>query len=153
MTLEEAIHNLIGTGEKDPLTIARKISERYDVKWLAQELVEHSEDIVAQFAREALGKQRRSAEVALRTGDQVATSELKLRSYWVPEIGYKPAHELTAKDLRARALWYDGLATSAARRADWCRQVAEMMDAEGVETLATLKASLPPLPEERELAA
>lgn len=152
VTLDEAIHQQIELGQKDPLTIARNIAKLMGEDWLREEVAARAEDFVTTLARHALGSQRRSSEIALRAGDQIATSELKLRSYWVPGEGYKPAHELTADDLRARASWYDGLAIAASRRAEWCRDVAGLMDAEGAKTLGRLKASLPPLPDEADLA-
>lgn len=39
MTLQEAIANLVTTGESDPLTIARKIAKRNDQHWLSKELL------------------------------------------------------------------------------------------------------------------
>lgn len=152
MTLEEAIASLIALGEKDPITIVDKLVKREGEDWLRDQGAAYAHDFASDVARRMLGSQRRSSEIALRTGDQVTSSELKLRSYWIPELGWKPAHELTPDDLRARASFYERLAHGAGIRAAWCRQVADLMVAEGVKTLGKLKATLPPLPDEGDLA-
>ncbi len=152
MTLEEAISQLVSLGQKDPLTIARKVIEKNDKHWLAVELTSLAEDVIAEMARKLLGSQRRSSERALTPGGgPMASAELKLRSFWVPEVGYKKAADLTSGDLRARASWYDQMSVAALRRASWCREVADMVDAEGVETLGKLRKDLPALPEEGDI--
>lgn len=153
MTLDEAVSQMVNLGHKDPLEIARKILEKNDKQWIATELTALAEDVIAGMARHVLGSQRRGSEIALRTGDSgVSASDLKLRSYWVPEVGYKRAADLTSADLRLRAGWYDKLMTAAARRAEWCRTVAEMMDDEGAATMGKLKKDLPALPADEDLA-
>lgn len=155
MTLDELILQLVNVGEKDPLTIARKVIERSEQEWLATELASLAEDIIAELARKQLGSKRRSAEVALRPGDQIARGDLELASAWIPGVGWKRAADLTAKDLRLRAGMYDTLATAAVRRAAWFREVAVLMEHEGAKTLGKLKAELPALPSDDvlELAA
>lgn len=145
MNLEEAIQQLINVGEKDPLEIARKIGKKYDSKWLAAELTAHAEDIISGIARQRLGAMRRSAELALQPGNDNSQNQLRVAKAWIPGVGWKSASDLTADDLRARAEWYDGLVRASARRAEWCREVAGLMEAEGVETLGKLKAQLPAL--------
>lgn len=148
MSIEEAIAQLIGLGEKDPLTIVDKLVHRYGEDWLREQSALRAHDVSADLARQMLGSVRRSSEIALRTGDQMSSSELKLRSYWVPESGYKRAADLTVDDLLVRASFYDKLAHASGIRAAWCRDVAGLMVAEGVKTLGKLKATLPMLPDD-----
>lgn len=147
MNLEEAIAQLIELGEKDPLVISRKLVERQGRAWLAGELEAYAEQLVAELARKRLGSLRRSAQVALVPGDQVAQGELRLRSFWVPDVGWKRAADLTVDHLLARAVWNERFASSVLTQARWCRDVAELMVAEGAKTLGKLKAMLPQLPE------
>lgn len=151
--LDEAIDQLVSTGEKDPLTIARKIIERNNKHWLRAQLEAYAEDFVSDMARHRLGAIRRVSEIALRPGDQKTTGELKLASVWIPNVGYKPFGRVTVDDLRAKAAFYDKLAFASVRRSQWCVEVASMMEAEGAETLGNLKAALPLLPEQAELEA
>lgn len=150
MSLEEAIQKLINLGEKDPLNIARAICERNDKDWLLSELEALAEDVVADIARRRLSGQRRSAEIALRPGDEIASAELKLRSFWIPGKGWTRAAELAANDLRVRATWEERLAGSIMRRVEWMREVAGLMDSEGVKKLGQLKATLPALPDDEQ---
>lgn len=152
MNLEEAIGQLITLGEKDPLTIVEKLVHRHGKEWLDEQATLYAADFAADMARRVLGAQRRHSEVALRPGDQVTSAELKVRSYWVPEQGWKPAKDLTATDLRARAAFYERLSHGALQRAAWCREVAALMESEGAEKLGKLKAALPPLPEDESAA-
>ena len=146
MNLEQAIQQMIELGEKDPLEIARKIEKRYGAEWLASELSAHAEQLVAQIARQRLGAIRRSAEVALRPGDDMSQQDMKIAKVWVPDQGWKVAAELTADDLLLKAAWYERLAGAAMTRASWCREVAEMIVGDGVTKLGRLKRPLPPLP-------
>jgi hypothetical protein len=151
VTLEEAITQLVNLGEKDPVTIVEKLLNRHGAEWLREQGAFYASDFAAEMARRMLSAGRRSSEIALRPGDQVTTAELKVRSYWVPEQGWKPAAELTPNDLRARALFYERLAHGAMHRAVWCREVADLMEAEGAPKLGKLKAALPPLPSDGEI--
>lgn len=146
MNLDEAINQLIELGEMDPLEIARKIEKRHGPEWLALELSAHAEQIVAQIARQRLGSVRRSAEVALRPGDELSQGEMKIAKVWVPNVGWKVAGELTPEDLEAKASWYERLASASVIRASWCREVAQMIRDDGVTKLGRLKRPLPPLP-------
>jgi len=150
MTLDEAIQQAVNLGEKDPLTIARKILAAHDNNWVATELVSLGEDILAERARKALGSVRRSAELVVRPGNMRGQTDLMLASFWVPGVGYKVAGDLTSSDFRARAQFYDVVERAAVRRAVWCREVADLMDAEKAKTLRKLKAELPALPEAEE---
>jgi len=146
MNLEEAILQLIELGEKDPLVIARKIVERNDADWLAEQMLPYCEQFLSELSRQRLGSQRRSSQLALRPGDDLADAELKLRSVWVPEQGWKRAADMTADDLDVRAAYLERLAGSIAIQASWFREVSGLMRAEGAKTLGRLKAALPPLP-------
>lgn len=146
MTLDEAIAQLIELGEKDPLEIARKLETRHGHEWMVEQLGALSEQLVAQIARQRLGSIRRSAEVALRPGDELSQGEMKIAKVWVPEHGWKVAADLTADDLLLKAAWYERLAGAAATRAAWCREVADMIVVDGVSKLGRLKRPLPPLP-------
>jgi hypothetical protein len=146
MTLDEAITQLIGLGEKDPLEIARKIEARYEPEWLVEQLAAQAESLIAGIARQRLGSIRRSAEVALRPGDAISQAEMRVAKVWVPEVGWKTAADLTVDDLRAKAAWYERLAGAAIARAKWCREVAQMMTDDKVATLRRLKRPLPELP-------
>lgn len=152
MTLEEAIAQLITLGYSDPGEIATQLEHRHGIEWLREQAAEHAHDFVAEMARKRLGATRRSAELALRPGDQMASAEMKIAKSWVPGGGWKPVADLTEADLLAKATWYRGLANAAVRRASWCSTVIDLMHAEGVKTVGRLKAALPPLPPEEGLA-
>lgn len=154
LDLDAAIEQLVNLGEKDPLEIARKLVKRHGAEWLATELAARGEEIVAQIARQRLGANRRRAEIALRTGDELTAADLKLAKEWVPGAAggeWKVAADLTDADLDAKAGWYESLGRAALRRAQWCREVAGLMRDEGVKTLGKLKAHLPELPADDEL--
>lgn len=150
--LMEVIDRYVNLGEADPLEIAKKVEREMGEDALSKELLALSQDIIAEFARKKLGSVRRTAEIALRPGDPQTAANLGIAKAWVPTIGDNPPHwkrasELTAGDLRARGRWYERFAISAAQRAIWCMEVADMIDEEGVLTLGELKAPLPSLPE------
>lgn len=147
MTLDEAVAQLVNVGEKDPIVIARKIAKKYDSKWLGTELLALSEDLISEMARRKLNSVRRSAELSLRAGDSRANSDLMTVKAWIPGEGWKRASDLTSEDCRKRASFYDLLSSAAVRRATWFREVANLMDIEGVETLGQLEHELPVLPE------
>jgi hypothetical protein len=146
MTLDDAIAQEITLGEKDPLTIARKIQKKLDDHWLAKELLSLAEEIVSDRARQRLGSQRQSSMVALRPGDHIASSELRLRSVWVPGKGWTRAADMTDEDCDAVSRFYLKLASASTVRAIWYATVADMIRVEGVKTLGRLKAALPALP-------
>lgn len=148
MTLDEAIAQMVNLGESDPLTIARKIVEKNDKQWLAKELVAHSDDFISEMARRQLGAVRRSAELALRPGDQLSSAEMKIAKRWIPGVGWTRVADLTIDDLEKLAAWYAKLANASLKRTHWCREVVVLMKAEGVETLGKLQAALPPLPDD-----
>lgn len=146
MNLDEAIAQQIELGQVDPLEIARQVEKLYGTEWLGHELTAQAEQIVAQIARQRLGSVRRSAEVALRPGDDISQGEMKIAKVWVPNIGWKVAAELTADDLETKASWYERLASASTIRAVWCREVAQMIREDGVTKMGRLKRPLPVLP-------
>lgn len=153
LTLDDAVATQVGLGLEDPVEIAQKVIGLHGESWVARELAGRSVELLANIARAQVRSATRSAENALREGDPVTTSELKLRKYWIPEVGWKSAAQLTSDDLRARAGFYEQLAGAALMRAAWCREVADMIDAAGVKKLGALKETLPPLGGAVEIAA
>ncbi len=155
-SLEAAVRQLIELGFKDPLEIARRLETIHDADWLATQLVLLSEDLIAEIARKQLNQRRRGYELALRPGEPMASSNMKLVGFWIPSAdgtpAWKAAGEVTPEDLDRRAAWYESFAIGVLRRAQWCRQVAALMRHEGVPMLAQLRAELPPLPEPEQLS-
>ena len=146
LDLEEAIEQLITLGEKDPLTIARKLIERHGSEWAEHEVALRAEDYIQIMARMRLGTRRRSAEVALRPGDERSQIEFRVSSIWIPMEGWLPASAVTAPMLREKAAFYGKIAEASIRRKYWYLEVADLMDAQGVPTLAEYSGDLPPLP-------
>jgi hypothetical protein len=150
-SLEDAVRQLIELGFNDPLEIARRLERMHGPDWMTTQLAMLSEDLVAEIARKQLGQRRRGFEVALRPGQPLAQTKMKLVGFWIPAAdgtpAWKSAGEITPEDLERRATWYESFAIGVLRRAQWCRQVAALMRHEGVPLLAQLRAELPPLPE------
>lgn len=148
--LERAIEQLVNLGEKDPLSIARKLINRYGETWARLEVAARAEEVISDLARKKLGANRRSAEIALRPGDEISQGNMRIAKAWIPGVGWKVAAELTISDCIRKSNFYSVLEYAARRRADWYREVAALMEAEGAETLGKLKADLPALPEGEE---
>ena len=150
-SLEGAVRQLIELGFNDPLEIARRLEHMHDQEWLAAQLAMLSEDLIAEMARKQLGQRRRGFEIALRPGQPLAQTKMKLVGFWIPAAdgtpAWKAAGEITPEDLDRRAAWYESFAIGVLRRAQWCREVAAMMRHEGAPVLSQLRAELPPLPE------
>lgn len=149
--LEAQIEILVNLGERDPLNIMRKLIERYGHQWAEAEVALRAEDFITDLARRRLGSTRRRAELELVSGNELSAAHLRLAKFWIPNQGWKQAVELTASDLRARADWYHVFALAARRREAWCREVADLMDYEGVATLGDLQTPLPVLPSNEEV--
>lgn len=145
MNLHESIANLVDTGHADPAVIALKIMERHDEDWIARELLAEAGDLITEIARRELGARRRRAEVTLAPGDAVSQGELRIAKAWVPNVGWKVAGDLTREDLISRASWYERFADASTRRAEWCREVAALMDEQGVSRLGEVTGDLPVL--------
>lgn len=150
--LDKEIASLIALGEKDPSTIVEKLEKMHGEAWLREQVAMFAHDVATQMARAAVGSQRRALERRISPGDKMTSAEMKGAGIWVPGPDghrvWKKAGEATAADLRAKAAWYERLALGSMKRATWCRDVADKMDAEGVATLGKLRGELPPLPEE-----
>ena len=90
MSLEEAIAQQIALGRKDPLEIARKIMAQFDEHWLKAELAAHGEEILAEIARQTLGRDRRSATLpAVLAGERKPKRETMLAPIFIPGVGWK----------------------------------------------------------------
>lgn len=160
MTLDEAISNLIETGEKDPLTIARKIEQRQGSDWLASELLSLAEDLIVQRASSRLNARRRADVVAIRPGAAMVKAELGLETLWVPNLlapgvgARKPMNECTPEDFDAAAAYREAKALTVLRHAGWFREMAARMRAQGADTFADYRGELPelPAPDESEAA-
>ena len=162
MNLDEAIQQQINLGVKDPDEIAHKIKGLYGEEWLAAELAARDEEIVANFARLALGGERRSAEVALRsipgnasaavrTRWQKAGADMLLSAVWVRGTGFKPRGELTSDECEIVATDYFARSAGNMIRGQWYRQLAQLQRDQGVNRVADLR-ELPELPTPEEEA-
>src|SRR5688500_16738878 len=102
LDLMEAILQLVNLGEKDPLTIYRKLEERHGTEWLATALFQYRGQIIPEIARHVLGNERRQAVETIatvaRSERKVSKREVKLAAVFVPGEGYKKVGELTADD-------------------------------------------------------
>lgn len=150
-TLEGAIAQLIALGEKDPLTIARKLADRRGGDWVAEQLASRWEEILAEIARQRLGSDRRSAVVSLaatvREHDRKPTKrDVLLTSLFVPKKGYVRFGDATADDLDAAQVYRVRLANGLMLWADWLGSVRALMDAQGVAVVKALKGALPEFP-------
>lgn len=145
LSLEGAIQQLINLGEHDPLSIARKIEQRFEEDWLRDELYALRQDFICDLARNRINGRRRSAMTALRAGKP--KTELMLTGEWVPgkNPGWKKLSQWTAEDLRAREHYYRKVSGTMVRLADWCSECVALMEAENVKTLGKVKAPLPTL--------
>lgn len=145
MTLDEKIQQLVTLGEKDPWDVADKLLSREDEQELRASIDLRS--VIADRARVILGNDRRKAQHQLKPGDATTTAELRLKSFWVPGPDgftiYKRADKCTAEDFELRAAFHERLAAGNLKQAEWCREIARLMRAEGAPTLAKLKAALP----------
>lgn len=147
MTLEAAIAQLIELGENDPLDIARKLEHRHGLDWLTGELASHREEIVAEIARQVLGRRRRSAALPAVIEQTGTKREIMLAPIFIPGEGWKSLGDCTAADLVAREQFYLKAAGAMVRWASWCRECVEAMRAQGVTKLGKLTGPLPQLPE------
>lgn len=147
MNLEEAISQLIDLGEKDPIELARTLGKRYDDKWLAAELLAHSETIVAEMARQLLGSRRRSLTLPAVLKASATKRDVMLAAIFIPGEGWKALGDCTAEDLASREQFYLRAASSMVAWASWCRACIEAMREQGVAELSKLKGELPELPE------
>lgn len=152
--LDTAIEQLVQSGERDPLDIARKLINQHGQTWARLEVAARAEDLIADLARRKLGsvkKQGTAVVQTLRPGSEISADRLRIAKVWIPGEGWKRAAELTVSDCLKRASFYRLLSDTAQRRAGWYQEVASLMEAEGAKTLGQLKAELPALPTHEEL--
>lgn len=158
-TLDEAIAQQIALGEKDPLTIARKVERLNGREWLAERLLELGEDIVAERARRRLDANRRAGVLAIRPGAGLKKAELGLETVWVPNAlapgvgARKPLNECTPEDFDAVASYREGIVRKVLAHAAWFREVAARMRTAKAATFREFKGEVPELPESDELEA
>ena len=154
LSLEEAITQLINLGEKDPLTIARKLADLHGGNWVAEQLAARWEDILAEIARQRLGNERRASVHALsERGAKVTKREAVLASVFIPSKGWIVLGEATREDLAEREAYMRRLAGGLYLWADWFGDLRELLEAQGVEKVRQLRGALPPLPPKGELGA
>lgn len=149
LDLDAAIEQLIVLGEKDPLTIARKLEKRHGKAWVVAELSARREDLIAEIARHAVGRDRRHRESALTlvasSDKAMVDAEVKVAEIWIPGCGYKRIGECTAAEMRDRREMNFAFARGLIVRGAWCGDVADQMEAEGVAFVGGL-SKLPPFP-------
>lgn len=158
--LRDAITREINMGEKDPLTIARNLARNYGVDWIAVELAQNWEEIIAEIARKMLGDARRSSVVSLsgyarqqsaeqkRTGKRpdVGKRPILIQSIFVPKRGYIAVGDATIEDLAAVSALRRKLADGVYRWANWFDSVRASMVEQKVLRVRELKGQLPALP-------
>jgi hypothetical protein len=155
LSLESAIEQLIKLGEKDPLTIARRLADLHGGDWVARELASHWEEILAEIARQKLGNERRASIVSI--GDRskagrVTKRDAVLASLFLPSKGYIVLGDATLEDLAEAEGYRRRLASGLNLWADWYRDTRELCETQGVDRVRDLRGSLPPLPPKGELA-
>lgn len=141
MTLDEAIIKLLDDGVYDPANIAQEIERRYDKKWLANELLTHSPEIIAIRTRN-LYRAWRKARHSGKQHDHERQRVIDLygAQVWIPGEGYKTERECTAPDLIAAAAYLHAQADGHRARAHELEALARMVEDAGVETVAELPA-------------
>lgn len=151
--LETAIEQLVKLGEKDPLSIARKLIAQNGETWARLEVAARAEEFITDLARKKVRSVKPSTAVVPKfmPGREITASQLRIMRVWLPGFGYKIAAELTASDLRKRADFYGVIVNTAHQRESWYREAASLMEAEGAQFLGELKAELPVLPDSEEL--
>ena len=97
--LEDAVRQLIELGFNDPLEIARRLERMHGPDWMTTQLAMLSEDLVAEIARKQLGQRRRGFEIALRPGQPLAQTKMKLVGFWIPAVDGTPAWKSAGRSL------------------------------------------------------
>lgn len=150
-SLDQAVAQLISLGEKDPLTIARKLEHRHGHEWVAAQLAERWEEILAEIARQRLGSERRGAIVSLSAqareqGGKLTKRDAVLTSVFIPGAGYIRLGDLTVAQVAEREAYLRRLAHGIDRWASWFAALGGQMVAQGVERVKDLRGPLPELP-------
>jgi hypothetical protein len=151
-TLDEAIEQAITLGQKDPIEIVKRLRESFGDEWFAEQVSGYADDFVAEMCRQRLNAQRRGAIAVLssRAIRDKASSEVMIQSVWIPSQDgyplYKRVADVTAAEWRSRADYLDRLAIGVLKQSRWARDVADLIDGEGVTTTGDLRVALPQLP-------
>ncbi len=148
--LRTAIEEQVAAGQVDPYVIAHTVRTSYGERWLTKQLAALAGEIVATYARQAVGSSRRRAEHGFGSGSEgvrQAVVALQGEGCWVPSVGWKRHADLTADDCREVAEHYGMIVSAAGIRARRYAAFAELIEAEGVETLGQTSAELPGLEE------
>lgn len=155
--LEKAVRDRIATGQRDPIEIARAVITEHDAEWLRTNLGEVAQNVIADLARYLMGTERRRAIAVLRPRDVVSQRNIMDKSVWIPTSdGYpiwKRVGDVTQADWLSRAEYLDHLIVGIRVHATWCREVAKLLEEEGVAVTEQLRAPLPPLPDQVTLGA
>ncbi len=149
-SLDSAIAQLLNLGERDPLTIARKLLDLRGGDWIADQLAAHWEEIITEIARQRIGSERRSTITSLsefaRKGKSAPKREVVLLTIYTPSRGYIAIGDATDADLAEAATLRRKLAEGLFRWADYFDALREQLQAQGVQRVRDLKGSLPELP-------
>lgn len=146
--LQDAIRQQINLGERDPLTIYRKVESLYGSEWLAAQLVAYRQDIVSEIARHELGASRRASlsAVVRSTGGKVAKREKMLASVFVPGAGWRAFGECNREEVASVIALYRRLEMASRRYGDFYQRVLDLMVEQGAETVKQLRGALPDVP-------
>lgn len=140
--LEQALDLVIEEGERDPLSVARKVIDTHGEHWVLNQLRPHMLEIVAGMARKKIRPLKRTpAPVPIDLSRQL---EQRTR-VWIPGVGYKIISDLTAEDLRKKAEGFWRVEGIARRNRNLCLDLIEEMKKQGATRLGQLEGPLPPL--------
>lgn len=127
-TLEDLIQQQINLGVKDPHIVYDKLVAALGPEETQKLAGPYVADMISYMARQKLNALRRS-DLAKITDDSVQTSEVMLRSLWVPDAEdgyvYKRIADMTAEDFDDRAAYLERMVMGITRHAIWCRDVAK----------------------------
>jgi hypothetical protein len=144
-SLREAVLEVMGNGERDPIKIAARLSEFYGEKWMLRQFVNVIAILVAEH--QGTGGRRLEAVPPRQSGlprIQRAGGDFYESARWVNvEIGWRRVADLTEADCREVAAQYDLLATVASRHSAWFVEVADRLRDEGALTLGEIRGLLP----------
>lgn len=147
-TLEQLIEQQITLGVKDPHVVYDKLVASLGPEETQKLAGPYIADMISYMARQKLNALRRS-DLAKIDDKSVATSEVMLRSLWIPDEDgyvYKRIADMTAEDFEDRAAYLERMVLGITRHAIWCRDVAKAIRKGKHQTAGELKG-LPSLPE------
>lgn len=148
-TLEMITQQQINFGHGDPDGLTDAI-----MRSMGDELIEivrpYMRDLLREYARLALGRQRRSQVAKITSKTDMTNPDIMLQYYWVPspdgELTYIRVGEMTADDWHRRAKYLERQALGITTAASWCHQVGEAITAGGYKTTKDLP-EIPPMPD------